>query len=78
MLDQSAAQPGHQGLVQGIESAQQRPAQQHGGAERQFEQAEARLCDGVVGSLLVGSKGDLFRERRGNGVAVMGHMANLA
>ena len=67
-----------QRLVQRVEPAQQRPAQQHGGAEGQLQQAEAGLGDRVVGRLLVGGQGHGAGEGGGHGVAMPGDVADLA
>ena len=64
-------------LVQSIDAAQQRPAEQHGGCESHFKQAETRLGDGVVGRLLVRSQRDRRCERGRHLAPVQRHMADL-
>ena len=66
----------HRG-VERAQAAEQRPAQQHGGAERHAQQAETTLRERVVGGALVRGERDRRRERRWHGVAVCGHMAHL-
>jgi hypothetical protein len=66
-----------QRLVQRVYAAQQGPAQQHGGAKRHLQHAEARLGDGVVGRLLVRFERDGIGEGRRHGAAVARHVADL-
>ena len=72
-------QPGAgQRLVQRIQPAQQRPAQQHRRTEGQLQQAEARFGEGVVGRLLVRGQRNGGRKSGGHCIAVTRHMADLA
>ena len=64
--------------VERAEAAEQRPADQHGGAEGHRQQAETALGKRVVGGFLVRGERDVRREGRGHGVAVRGHVAHLA
>ena len=77
---QQRAGPQHaeQPAIERIQPAQQRPAQQHGGAQREIEQAKAQLGHGVVGGALVGVQADRACELRRHGGAVAGHGADLA
>ena len=65
--------------VQRVEAAEQRPAQQHGGAEGRGQQAEAALGERVVGRL-AGAPRSVTRAGEGgrHRVAVRGHVAHLA
>jgi hypothetical protein len=59
-------------------AAEQGPTQQHGGAERDFQQPEPRLHDRVVGGLLVRSERHRAGERRRHRVAMLRDVAYLS
>jgi hypothetical protein len=77
LLHHPATQPHQQQLVEHIEPAEQRPAQQQRRAPGHLDQAEAGLGDRVVGRLLVGCERDGLREGFRHAAAVLRHMAHL-
>jgi hypothetical protein len=78
LLSHAPAQPFQQALIQGVQTSQQCPGQKDGGAECQLEQAKPGLGDGVVRRFLMCGQRDLGAEGVRNGLAVQGHVANLA
>ncbi|MCY1531414.1 hypothetical protein D9M68_666380 [compost metagenome] len=78
LLHHAAAQPHQQQLVQQVEPAEQRPAQQQGGAPGHLDEPEACLGDGVVGGLLVRGERDGLCKSFRHGTAVARHVAHLA
>ena len=68
----------NQRTIERIQPAQQCPAQQHGAAQCEFEQAKPCFGDGVVGRFLVGGQRDVACERGRHSAAVAGDMADLA
>ena len=67
----------HDGPVQRVQAAQQRPAHQYGGGKRHFQQAKTGLGDGVIGGFLVRLQRNRGGKRGRHGAAVQRHMADL-
>ena len=63
--------------VEHVDATEQRPAQQHGGAERHAQQPDAALRQRVVRSALVRGKRDGVGEGWRHAVTVRGHVAHL-
>ena len=68
----------NQRTIERIQPAQQCPAQQHGAAQREFQQAKTCFGDGVVSGFLVGGQRDVAGKSSGHCRAVARHMADLA
>ena len=74
----ATTEPLHHGLIQHRQPAQQRPADQHCGAKRHFQQAKARFGNRVISRLLMRRQADPAGKCGGHGIAVPGDVADLA
>jgi len=66
------------GMVECVQPAHQRPAQQHRRADGGVDQAEAQLVERVIGRTLVAAQRHLVGKGRRHGIAVARHVPGLA